>query len=172
VLRLALFPALVLAAFTPAAYAAQSDASDPAALVRHLYEVKRAEVAQWKAPWSPARRAAFAAMDAAFRAALSRELAHAFEVDAREGGGGPSRFNADPLLWGQEFDDDVLRDLRIELLSRAWEHARVRARFTNSIVSETKPVEVLFELRLEAGRWRVADIRSSGQSLAATLAGH
>ena len=169
---LAPFVAVALSAFAFAAPAATQLVGDPAALVRHLYEVKRAEVAIWKAPpGAPERRAAFAATQASFQAALSEGLAKAFEEDARRAEGGPGHFNADPLLWAQEFDDDVLHDLRIELLQRSGDRARVRARFTNSVVNRQGPVEVFFELRVADGRWRVEDIRSGGASLVAILTG-
>lgn len=135
--------------------------------------MKRAEVAIiWKAPpGAPERRAAFAATQASFQAALSDGLAKAFEEDARRAEGGPGNFNADPLLWAQEFDDDVLHDLRIELVQQSGDRARVRARFTNGLLNRRGPVEVLFELHVEDGRWRLEDIRSGGSSLAQILTG-
>lgn len=168
--RLAPLVAAALASVAFAALAAPRQPGDPAALVRQLYEVKRAEVASWKAPpGAHERRAAFTATRAAFDAALSHRLAGAFEEEARRAQGGPGRFNADPLLWAQEFDDDVLHDLRVELLQRSGDRARVRARFTNGIVSRKGPVEVLFELRIEGERWRIEDIRSGGGSLVQIL---
>lgn len=170
--RLATLVAAALSALPFAALGAPPQAGDPVALVRHLYEVKRAEVAVWKAPpGAPERRAAFAATQAAFQAARSRGLAEGFEEDARRAEGGPGRFDADPLLWAQEFDDDVLHDLRVELLRRSGDRARVRARFTNGVVNRQGPVEVLFELRVEDGRWRVEDVRSGGASLVQVLTG-
>jgi len=168
--RLASLAAVALPALAFAAVAAPSDGSDPASVVRHLYEVKRAEVAQWNAPpGAPEKRAAFAATATALRASLSRRLAKAFEDAARKTESGPGRFNADVLLWAQEFDDDVLHDLRVELLERSGDRARVRAQFTNTLVNEKRPVEILFELRLEGGLWRIDDIRSGGASLFAIL---
>jgi hypothetical protein len=169
---LAPLAAAALSALAIAAVASPRNAGDPESVVRHLYEVKRAEVAQWKAPpRAPGKRAAFAATASAFKAAISRKLAEAIEKDARSAEGGPGRFNADPLLWGQEFDDDVLHDLRVALLQRSEVRARVRAQFTNTVANESGPVEVLFELCFEGGRWRIEDIRSAGASLVAILTG-
>jgi hypothetical protein len=170
--RLASLAAAALSVLAFDALAAPRDAGDPASVVRHFYEVKRAEVATWKAPpGAPERRVAFAATQAALQAAISRGLAKAFEEAARRAGGGPGQFNADPLLWAQEFDDDVLHDLRVELVQRSGDRARVRARFSNSTLNRRAPVEVLFELCLEEERWRIEDVRSGGASLVAILAG-
>jgi hypothetical protein len=140
-------------------------ADDASAPVREAYRLDQAFVAEADrpdeqrhalAPWEPPHR------DRLF----TKRLAALLETDARYSSvtGEDGALDGDPLLDAQDFEDDVFKGVRVDVLEQSGDRAEVRARFTLD-----GPREVLFTVVREQGRWAVDDIRGPSGSLAALL---
>lgn len=137
--------ALVLAA-SPAMAAAD----DPAAPVREAYRLELESLGpHWGAAKAPPWRAPH--RDKLF----SRRLAELWATDERysEATHGSGNVDFDPFISGQDYQEDVLDDLAIEVVEQKRDRAEVRARFTNP-----RPVTVRFVVVREDGRWVIDDI--------------
>jgi Protein of unknown function (DUF3828) len=88
---------------------------------------------------------------------FSKRFAALWATDERYGAATRDMGNIDhdPFIAAQDHEDDVLRDLAIDVVERKGDSAEVRARFTNF-----GPVDVRFTVILEDGRWLIDDIHN------------
>ncbi|MFT3915250.1 MAG: DUF3828 domain-containing protein [Anaeromyxobacteraceae bacterium] len=72
----------------------------------------------------------------------------------------------DPLMGGNDFDEDWLTTLKLKQTMRRGRTARVRASYEGPPETTTN---IDFDLSFQGSRWCIADVRTRGLSLAKTL---
>jgi hypothetical protein len=151
-----------VAAAALAASSAGAAADDPSTPVREAYRVERESLGQhWtsgrKPPWRAPHR------DKLF----SKRFAELWATDERysEATHELGNFDSDPFIAAQDYRDDVLHDLVIDIVKRKGNRAEVRARFTNF-----GPVTVRFVVIRERGRWVIDDILNTGDGTVYSVA--
>jgi len=133
-----------------AAIPAAAGADDPATPVREAYRLERESL---KPNWNSGERPPWRAphRDRLF----SRRFARLWATDERysEATQRLGNMDVDPLISGQDYEEDVLHDLVIDVVKQRRDRAEIRARFTN-----LRPITVRFVVVREEGRWVIDDI--------------
>ena len=114
---------------------AKSVDSDPVTLITEIYETYETDQAE-------------------LPHVFSKQLQALIDKDEREAEGGVGRIDWDVFIDGQDWK---LTELKIAPVSQTPSQAQVRATFKNF----DKPSDMLFDLVLEEGHWRIDDIEKT-----------